>query len=217
MQWFYYAGLFLLFFLASHFGYFLQFIICKFRNQPKNTTLHVVTHSLSLLVTFQNTSGVLLLPKGLFVGGKIDSVPLSTDGWKHILISEQEMKQECVVVGGSSSVTFMWQVVEESCQFSAQLIWSVTLPVSKHIYRETERKVGEQWLIRTPLYPEYPDANFGTASEFRGHQQRHIKSQMSPWYGTSCCGTDDDLDTYFGMKLLVPTSYLMVTPSAQGI
>lgn len=110
------------FFLASHFGYFLQFIICKFRNQPKNTTLHVVTHSLSLLVTFQNTSGVLLLPKGLFVGGKIDSVPLSTDGWKHILISEQEMKQECVVVGGSSSVTFMWQVVEESCQFSAQLI-----------------------------------------------------------------------------------------------
>lgn len=55
------------FFLASHFEYFLQFIICKFRNQPKTITLRVVTHSFSLLGAIQNTSGAQLLPKGLFV------------------------------------------------------------------------------------------------------------------------------------------------------
>lgn len=124
---------FLFFFLASHFVYFLQFIICKFRNQLQNTTLRVVTHSLSLLVTIQNTSGARLLPKALFVWERKPSDRFCYSFhyvWEYILISKQGTKQRGVVFGVRSSVTFMWQVVEESCLFSIQSIWSVTLPVS---------------------------------------------------------------------------------------
>lgn len=53
---------------------------------------------------------------------QIDSVTLSTDVWEYILISEQGTKQGGVVFSVSSSVTFMWQVVEESCQCSTQSI-----------------------------------------------------------------------------------------------
>lgn len=60
--------------------------------------------------------------------------------------------------------------------------------------------------------------NFGTTSEIRGHLQRHLTSQMSPCYGTSCYGTDEDLDSHFGVgeKVGASTSCLMVTPVHPG-
>lgn len=52
---------------------------------------------------------------------QIDFATLSTDVWEYIPISIQMGKQGGVVFGVRQSVTFMWQIVEESCQFSIQI------------------------------------------------------------------------------------------------
>lgn len=88
--------------------------------------LHIVAHSLSLL----NTTVAWLLPKCLFVWERKPPDRFcysSTDVWEYILISKLGKKQGGVVFGVRSPVTFMWQVVEESCQFSTQSAYSVTV------------------------------------------------------------------------------------------